>query len=298
MKKLFILCIFSLSLWGKLSPSEVFTEVEKIEKEILIIKKALNINTKVSKPKRINTNLKPRHVWQKSYLLLMKVNVLRRKHQLPRIEEPGIEPVLDLNPDLVYEQTQRILTELRIFKTRKNIKKTITPTTKARNKNPIDVFNKMHQVSMEIDSLIGQQTAPSDVYSQVMRIYEDIGLILSNYGITDDTIPPAKNRDSKPKNAFLATMSLLEVIAQIQKKMGIEKTNFDPFIKDNIQPKDVINIVNMAIAELQPIKAYMEMKYAVTPPSKYYTRKIPADVEQLVKWNIDRLRLIKEINNY
>ncbi len=294
---IFILIHMNYLFASVVQPSEVYAEAMKINKELTIIQQALKIKNPTTTQEHIklfNTNLKPRHVWQKTYLVLVKINVLRKNHNLPRVEEVAVEPVLNLAPDLVYGMTQRILTELRIFKRLKNITTKITPTKTYKDKKPIDVFNLMHKNSLKLDKINKNQIKPSDVYAQVMRLHEDISQIFKYLSITDTTVPPLKNINSKPKDAYIAVLKLIDTIQKIQLKMGLTITNFDTFRNNNIQPSDVINMVMMAISEIQPIKSYIGLKTQVTPPAKSYQHKVPADVEQLLYWNVKRIVIINE----
>jgi len=49
----------------------------------------------------------------------------------------------------------------------------------------------------------------------------------------------------------------------------------------------------MIIAELQTIKAYIGLLHYITPSSTICTRKTPADVDQLMNWNLRKISLIE-----
>jgi len=117
--------ILTSSLYAnKITPNEVYSEVSLISKELHSIMAYYNIkhnDAEIKRNTKITVNLKPRNVWQKSYEIMIKINILRNRHNLPTIKPVSMSPVLQLNPDLVYEQTQRILTELKVFKFRMGI---------------------------------------------------------------------------------------------------------------------------------------------------------------------------------
>jgi len=295
MKKIAILLLFFALInleASKITPSEVYGEVAKIYEEIIALQKYSKIKKHKINYREIKTNIKPRNVWQKAYIIITKINILRKNYNLPRIEEIGIEPVLNLEPDMVYGMTQRILTEIKIFKKLTAIKTTPKSTPSFDGKKPLDVFNFMHKVSNEIDILIGHQTVPSDVFAQVMRIYNDITIILAKLGILDTTTPPKKHKLSQPKDAFKAAMQLMKTTQEIQRRVGIKKVDFSVLKKNNIKQSDVYELVGLILSELQPIKAQLDIK-TITAPAKFYEDKTPADVEQLIKWSNKRLTLVK-----
>ena len=296
MKKVIVLFLITITLEAsRITPSEVYKEVAKIYKEVIILQHHFKIKKeKTTNYRHIQTNIKPRNVWQKAYIILTKINILRKNHNLPRVEEIGIEPVLNLEPDIVYGMTQRILTELRIFKKLMGIKSKIAHIPNYTDKKPIDVFNFMHKVSNELDILIGHQTVPNDVFAQVMRVYDDISTILAKLNISDNTMPPKKHKNSKPKDVFKAAFELMDTVLAIQRRVNINRIDFSVFMKkQNIKPSNVYEIIGLVLSELQPIKAQLDIKRSITPPSKHYEDKSPADVEQLIMWAKSRLELVR-----
>ncbi|MBF0274129.1 MAG: hypothetical protein HQK84_02740 [Nitrospinae bacterium] len=303
-KNFFLFLIFFLytpNLYAsEIIPSDVYREVYKIHEEIDIIKKHFGITKGWDNEEtpRVDANLKPRHVWQKAYLILVKINILRMNLKLPRIEEVGIEPMLELHPNMVYEMTQRILVELRIIKKLYNISSKIEEAPIFTNKKPLDVFNFLHHVSLEMDLLNEHQLTPTDTYAQVKRLYDDITIILDNLEVMDKTIPPEKNKNSTTLDAFNAVFEFLEIIQNIQKTMGLERVDYFSFKSKKPEPADVVNLVGMATVELQVIKAFLGMTHEVTPPARHYYAKQPADVEQLIRWCIERMKLIRTLKEF
>ncbi len=301
MKKLCSLFLFFLFLPAaqaalvEMTPSHVYSQAMQIEKEMELLKKHFSITTsKKSYP--VTASLKPRHAWQKGYFILLKLNVLRSKNGLPRITPDTMEPVLVMQPGLVYEQTQRILTEFAIFKARLGITAQVSPAQTYEGKKPIDVFNKLHQVSMQMDILNDEEISPTYVFAEVMRVYEDIVTLLRWLNIPDHTYPPAKMVDVAPKDSLVAAFELLHEIQRLQRDVGVERTDFSIFKKkDNVLPSDVINIVGMALAELQTVKATIDLTSFITRAAEYHEIKTPADVHQLLRWTTRKLRLIREL---
>ena len=170
-KILLLMMLFVWTLSAKnITPSDVYAQVMLIKQEVygLLQHYHVKYNPKeIKKESQIVAKLKPRDVWQKTYEIAVKINILRQTHNLPLIEPVNMAPVLHLNPDLVYEQTQRILTELKIFETRENITIHHSKVQKFRGKIPLDVFNGLTQVSIALDTLNGGKFTPSIVKAWV-----------------------------------------------------------------------------------------------------------------------------------
>ena len=295
MIKLFLVLICVVSLGAReITPNEVYSQVVIIEQELKTIFKYYGVEDKsIRKVRVIRTALKPRNVWQLTYEITVKMNMLRIKNKLPTIEPVNMEPVLNLNPDLVYEQTQRILTEIRIFKYRKGIDYAKVKEKKFYNKTPVDVFNALSRVSLQFDIINKAGFTPSYVFGETMRIYDDLSTILSHLKIQDNTIPTQRNEKATPRDTFNTAMKILDKIKRIQFSVGIETVDFTSFRDDNPTPSDVFTMTQMIIAELQTIKAYVGLIHYVTPAATFRTDKTPVDVDQLMNWNLRKISLLE-----
>ncbi len=299
MKHLFIL--LALMAWGPISggelsigPSDVYAQALQIEKEVNLLKRHQGI--KEEKPAtEIKAELQPRHVWQKSYSILTKINIFRRRNRLPVITANSLEPVANLDPALVYEQTQRILTEIHILKTRLGILGQVEATTPEAGKRPIDVFNKLNYISQQWDVLNGEEIDPSYVFAEVMRIDEDLNTIFRSLHLEDTTFPPSKT-DVQPSDSLEAAHAMVLEIQRLQRRTGIPRTDLSVFLRQGrVLPSDVFNMVGMGLAELQTLKAHLGLRGELTPPAGVYRDTSPADVHQMLRWVTRKLQLIRSL---
>lgn len=296
-----IICLF---LWGilpsptvannKVTPNEVYRQVDQIFKEVTIIRQHFQIPTQTT-PERIRINFKPRHVWQKTYEVLLKINILRTAKRLPIIEPNSLEPVPDVEPILAFEQTERILTELKILKFRFNIQKRSRPSKKFTGKTPSDVFNYLNHVSFNMDLINGTGFTPSYTFAQAMRIHDDVVNILNILEIKDTTDPPSKRKGVIPRDVFESCEQILDEIGRIQQKAGIERTDFSNMKIEPVTPTEVFGAMEVILAELQPLKASLGAKHIITPPANHYNGKKPSDVIQILFWTLRKLQLIQKL---
>ncbi len=68
---------------GTISPSDVFSQAERIHQEVTLLKGHMG-KANTTQEVTYQANLKPRHVWQKGYMVLIKLNIFRRLHGMPR----------------------------------------------------------------------------------------------------------------------------------------------------------------------------------------------------------------------
>jgi len=299
MKKIVLLFLLTFSLSAKsITPNEVYSQVMILTDEIHYLLKHYGVkhdHDAIIKRTTVSTKLKPRNTWQITYEIMVKINILRDGYGLPIIEPVNMSPVLNLNPDLVYEQTQRILTELEIFMKRQGIPSKEYKEKTYKGKTPIDVYNSLIHISFSFDELNGGRFTPSFVFGEQMRLYDDISLILQHLQISDKTIPKKKNINATPEDVFNESMKILEKIKQLQIAAGIGFVDFSEFKKGNESPGEVYTITQMIIAELQTLKAYLGIETITAAATKYNT-KTPVEVEQLVSWNLRKLNLIRSLN--
>lgn len=277
------------------TPSNVFSQVMQIEKELLILKKHLNITKGYKFDPIEKTELKPRHAWQKTYEIMVKINVFRRAHSLPTIEPVNMEPVLNIAPVLTYEQTQRILAELSILKFRLGITKKVSKADKYKNKTPMNVFNKLREVSSILDVINGSEFSPSYVFGEAMRIYKDINIILNKLKIADTAIPPEKVISDTPKDSLLSELKLLEKIFTLERSIGLEGIDVAVFYLENPGPPEVFELTQIILAELQVIKASLGIRHEITQAAHFYSQKTPADVNQLIGWSLLKMKQISTL---
>jgi len=298
--KLFLLLsiVTSINIYGqKITPNEVYSQVSLISNEVHSLISYYNVqhdDAVIRKETKVLVDLKPRNVWQKSYEIMIKINILRNIHNLPTIEPVNMSPILDLNPDLVYEQTQRILTELKIFKLRMRIPSIPSKVKKFKNKTPMDVFNGLSYISASLDILNKGGLTPSFVFAENMRVYDDISLILEFLEIEDNTIPNLKNENATPNDTFNTALKILKTIKYLQIKVGIDFVDFNGFKKAKITPSNVFSLTQMILSELQTIKAYIGLP-VITVAAGQYKTKTPIEVDQLMSWNLRKLNLIQSI---
>ena len=296
-KSILTIALLCGSVFAKdITPNEVYAQVRLIQEKIHILHKHIGVEhdheDEGGVDYQINTKLKPRNTWQKTYEIMLKINILRVNNNLPVIEPVNMAPVLNLNPILVYEQTQRILTELDIFILRVGIKNKTVKLETFKNKTPLDVFNALNSISHSLDELNGTGFTPSYVFGEMMRVYGDIVTVLQHLKIEDNTIPTKRDNGARPSDTFDKSMKILGKIKQIQAGSGIEGVDFYSFKKDEITPSDVFGMTQMILSELQPIKAYIGLNNYITPAATQYNDKTPADVDQMMGWVLRKISLL------
>ena len=277
------------------TPSVVYSNVLQLHKEIRLIKEHFNIEL-TPDYKDIKTNLLPRHAWQRTYELFVKINILRKKNGLPIIEPVNMEPTMELDPAFTYEQVQRLLQEIKILKFRFDIKQTISPPESVKGKTATDVYNLFNRISRELDLINGAEFSPSNVFAESIRIYEDMEVILNHLNIDENTVPPIKKDAGTPGDSYKIAIELLNTMKHLELQAGIKTVDFYAFNRTNINPSDVFEITQIILAEMQVIKAFIGLRREITRGAQHYSDKTPADVSQLLGWLLRKAKLIRSLS--
>lgn len=289
-------CFFHTTLAATPSLDDIYTKTYQIAAEIQLIKKRFDIKEEVQQPK-VLIEMAPKYNWQKSYEILYKINILRESIGLPVVGVPSREPQLELPPQIRYEQMIRVITELQILKEFLDITEILPAPPVFTEKTPTDVYNLLNHSSFELDLINGKTLNPSDMLSQAIRVSEDVNAILDALNVKNISIPPQKNLNAQPSHVFETTLMLLEEIKRLQKMAGLIGIDFYQLKPLNrmITASDVFSILGVVLAELQQIKAYLGLKYSLTPMAEHYEGIRSADVQQVVGWNIRKLQEIKKL---
>jgi hypothetical protein len=274
------------------TPSDVYAQTVRIQAEVDSIKRHFKITGKAHAEPKI-ADLKPRHAWAGNYIILLKLGKLRRKQGLPYVAPVNIEPLLDMTPNHPWAMTQRILNEIAITKRLLDIPGQPPATVPVSGKHPLDVYNSLHQISGDLDLLMGTST-PSEAYSEAKRLDDDVSAILRHQNIFDNAAPPQRRDNLQPKDSLQAVFMLLAEVQRLQRAHGLVSTDFKGFqMGDKTTPDDVIGLIELALAELQYLKAKLGMTHAITATGSYEENKAPADVVQLIGYITAKLRAIE-----
>jgi hypothetical protein len=278
-----------------ITPSEVYSQALLIEQETELVKRHFHISESAIPVKAVVTDLKPRHVWQKFYMLQMKIVAFRRTHNMDSLTPVVIEPSKRVDPRYTWAQTQRTLSEIRIVKKLLGINSVVGAAPQVENKTPLDVYNKLNQIETEWDLLAGVTTDPSMGFAQIMRLNEDVSAILRKLNVFDTAVPPAKIPESTTVNTLAGTFLVLEQIQRLQKLARIDTVDLSDFKNtENVKPAEIFNMVCFLIAEMQLIKAELGIT-SFTPAAAEYKNKRPADNRQLLGYVEAKLALIQHL---
>ncbi len=288
---------FSFASEQKITTSAVYQRAMKMEQEVHLIGKAIGVKPHTKPYRWVKMKPRPRDVWEVTYVIMRKINFLRLQQGLESGAIGTSYAVINTPPDMIYEQVERGLTELRLLKEQVGITAKTEKIPAVSGKKLLDLFNLLLSTSKDLDVLTENGVNPSNVFGEAMRIYEDVSEVLRRLQINDTAIPPEKQEKIQPKDAYKAVEQLLNTIQNLQREAGVERVDFSALKPPGtIYPTDVYHLLCMAIVEFKTIKAYLGMNKSLTPPAGRYEGKVPADVLQLIQWVTVRMQQIHSLN--
>jgi hypothetical protein len=299
MSRWFALLLFVAQVLGitachavEATPNEMYAQAVRIEQEIDLLKRHFKVTTQVHAEAK-SGDIKPRHIRAKSHILLHKLGKLRRQNGLAYVAPGDSEPTLDTGTGLPWGTLQRILTEIQIIKHYLAIPGQARAAQPVSGKRGIDVYNKLHQISAELD-LLTSPVSPSEVYGEVKRLNEDVDAVLRHLRLFDSAVPPARRENLQPRDSLRAEFALLDEIQRIQRGHGLDTVDFKGFdMGDRTTPDDVFGMVELTLAEWQRVKARVGLTHLITGPASFEENKAPADVVQLLGYVTDKMKLIR-----
>lgn len=279
-----------------ITSSEVYAQVLLIDAETQLVRRFLKTTAQPTAVTAVNSDIKPRHVWQKAYLLEMKLVAFRRKFHLEGIAPVGVEPTEAIDSRYTWAQTQRLLTEIRIIRKLLGIAGNVGNPPSVTGKKPVDVFNKLAEIENVWDALTGSGFDASYSFAQALRLNEDVNMILRQLKVFDNAVPPEKNPADTSNETLAQTFLLLGQTQRLEKLAGLNVVDLSDFYKtEKATPNDVFNMLGMILAEVQQIKERIGLQHLITPPASYQDYKKPADVRQLLGYITNKVALIPHL---
>ncbi|WP_373018412.1 hypothetical protein [Thiomicrorhabdus sp.] len=258
------------------TPSHVFQLASDLENQIMAIRKDAKIRSKVSKPP-VQTNKLPVHVYSKAIELNEKIIRLQQKFNLPTAEQKTI-PVRDITPTDVFQIVQFLNEELGKVMEAKGLQ--FEHAAFVDNKTPSSTYEKMMEVSLEMDDLIGP-IDPNQVFRNSEIIDAEFDLIANKMGVKFPDRKVPLDKTASPYDSTIEGFMNLYKIAKLERKLGIPAVRVSDFPVGKITPTEVYDMTNNILAELVRIKA----KLGITDPAstpKLLEGKKPYEVHQLM----------------
>lgn len=232
----------------------------------------------------------PIHVYAKSLEVMEKVSRMQRRLGVTPAKV-GLIPIKDVVPADVLRSVHTIIRELRVVKEQFVIERGIRPARFEGGKTPSLVYKNLGDASFMMDALVGRPTTPSDVFTNVMRIHQEIELIAAKLKVALELEPPVFEGRKRPKDVAQQALRAIFKVINLQTQLGMDASGVPNLTLVRVTPAEVLEATNILLAEMTRIKAHMGVSLAREQLPDARGKK-PNDVfgqMLLVIRNLDRL---------
>jgi len=305
----FVLLIGITSAWLSLPPAcaqpseitanEVFSQAYQIGEELKIMQRHFGLPEQTWEPLPTITMTNGYLYWQ-SEEILTKIALLRAKFNLPSTAQPGHEPSVTLSTWEIFEQTQRMMTEVKLLKQFLGIVEKPPSPLLFVAKTAQDAYQQLHVLSALLDQLRATPLPLENVFAQAMRLMKDVEVILSALQIVDDNSPPLKRPQTSLREVQPVLLNLLREIERLKRSASLPVVDYAPLMpvmRETLSAEMCFHLIGVTLSELQALKAQLGLRHLPTPPAYVYVQKTPAEIHQILEWCTHKLHLVRALSN-
>ena len=273
---------------GSASASHVDQLVEDIISEIVVLRKAMDVQSTPREP-GVQVRKVPLHVHAKMIEVLEKLTRLQRRLKMPVAQVPQI-PIKQIESEDVAQLARVVLVQLRLVKSKLNLTESIKETSFVDGMTASDIYEKTWRASYLLDALVGE-TDPNYVFRNVLYVRSELEQIAEKLAVSLSSTVPASRKGKLPKDVNLEGFKNQHKLVKVERKLSMVAFSVPDFPAGNITPSDVFDTSNMLLAELVRIKVHLKIS---TPRDDFAvpSGKKPPDVlaqMQLVGFNLNAL---------
>lgn len=272
-------------------PADVLARVKLLNEELAQIAKALG-KPKAATPLIQVANASPREVYFEAQALFEKSNRLAYEVEGSHEDTPE-QPSEQIVPAHVWQLVDASLQRIQTVRKKLGLHHAYKENIEPNNTTPTNVFNAILQSNQQLNTLLNQQVAPSDVFEQVTLAINGTEQLLKKFNVTD-RIPDAPNFElnKTPSNVYKRLTQCVQLLQEIAKKSGINMLSID---KSNLNsrlatPNDVFDLTKIIVAQIHYLEALLP---GIEKIESYYPGyKTPSDVFQRAGILLKQLELL------
>ncbi|MEM7010193.1 MAG: hypothetical protein AAF585_01815 [Verrucomicrobiota bacterium] len=268
---------------GKVEPPDVYKAVMDLQADLELIR--LEMGRPKENRKEISvTGAEPYAVYFQALTLFDKSGRLKFENtrEIER-EAPPRPKNREIRPNDVRQLINLASVQLRRVKVKLNINETESPAQRIETKTLSDVFAAIVQANRQLNLMLSEPYAPSDVFEQVTFGISYASSLLAHFpDATRIPAEPAYERRKTPADVDGRLRECLQEIEAIAAASNLEMLELGEPTVDELaimSPSDVYDLAALAVAELAHIQ--LQLPNAREPRQSYGVgRKMPSDVYQ------------------
>ena len=261
-------------------PADVLARVKLLRANLDLLRRYMGL-LEAPQPKLQSTSAVPREVYSQALNLEMRAH--RLAFEQVRIVRNQSLPVRgETIPADVFRLVDSALSSILLVKQDMNIRAAIAEQVQSEQTTPTEVFNAVVVTGTEINNLLQDRTAPSDVFqllTSATHIAASLHATIPGKRYLPDEPDFEPNR--MPADVFLRLRRCFDMVSQLAQLKGINTLDFS--ITDevglNVYPNDVSDMAALLVEELRSVHG--KFPNARQPTHAYYPgKRFPSHVYQ------------------
>ena len=202
------------------SPSHVYQATQQLIAEIHILRDAMGVMDYPPEAE-LQEDRAPVHVYAKSLEVRTKIARAQRRLGMP----PGAVnqlPVKQIVPKDVLGSVQDATLQIRRMKQQLVIEDEAPPVPFEGGKIPSLVYKSLGDASYLLDGLVGRALSPSDVYTQVTHIHDEMELIAAKLKVALELAPPVVEGRKRPQDVAQQVLRATFKTVNLETRLGMD----------------------------------------------------------------------------
>ena len=240
---------------SQITPSRVYQATQDLISEIDILRDEMGI-LDFPPEAEPQEDRAPVHVYAKSLEVATKVARAQRRLGIAP-GKVGQIPVKEIAPKDVLGSVETITHEVRRIKDQLVIETEIIPAPFEGGKTPSVVYQALGNASFLLDGLVGRPMSPSDVFTNVEHIQDEMELIAAKLKVSLELEPPVVEGRKNPKDVAQQVLRATFKTVNLETRLGMDASGVPQLTLVRVTPAEVYEATNVLLAEMVRIKAHL-----------------------------------------
>ena len=240
---------------GRVTPSNVYQATQDLISEIYVLRDAMGV---VDYPPEAEPqeDRAPVHVYAKTLEVIKKITRVQRRLGMSAAKVGQI-PVKEIVPKDVLGSVQTAIREIHRIKAQLVIEDQITPTPFEGGKTPSFVYKALGDASFLLDGLVGRAISPSDVFTRVQHIHDELELIAAKLKVALELERPVVEGRKRPQDVAQQVLRATFKTINLETRLGMDASGVPTVSLVRVTPAEVYEATGILLAEMVRIKAHL-----------------------------------------
>ena len=238
-----------------ITPSHEYQATLDLISEIEILREAMGIfdYPAEAEPQEDRSAI---HAYSKSLEVMQKVAwAQRRLGILPA--KVGQIPVKEVTAKDVHASIESVIREVRRMKAQLVIEDEIDPAPFVGGKTPSLVYKSLGDASFLMDGLVGRPLSPSDVFTHIMHVHDEMELVAAKLKTKLELDLPIVEGRKRPTEVAQQVLRAIFKVINLQTRLGLDASGVPNLTLVRVTPAELYEAANVMLAEMVRIKAHL-----------------------------------------